>query len=138
MCIYDKEVSIYKHLKRIRDSYIAPDISEIEERIFDVEMRQGFKFIDEQRNSIIEGSQDGVMVLNGVVGSGKTATIKGLLDSLGNDNVISAALSGKAVQVLESIYSFTIHRMLKYDPVSKGFYFNEYTLPYDAIVLMNQ
>src|SRR5690606_13773167 len=89
-------------------------ISDIEDRLIDVEIEQGFKFTDEQRNTIIESAKHGVCVINGKGGTGKTAIVKGLIDSLGDPHYMSCALSGKASSVLiqRGINSSTIHRML--------------------------
>lgn len=135
--VREQEWEIYHHLKRIRDSYIAVENVEekITERIGIVEKQQGFIFTDEQRNAITEGSKHGVIVLNGLAGAGKTGTVKGLIDSLGTDNYITCALSGKAVKVLSQrgIEASTIHRMLGYQ--NGRFMFNEDNqLPYGTIV----
>lgn len=136
--IRKQELEIYEHLKRIHESYVTVSNvkGKIEEKIILVEEQQGFQFTDEQKHTIIDGSQHGVMVVNGGGGVGKTASVKGLIDSIGTSNYMTSALSGKAVNVLSQrgIEASTIHRML-------GFLYGEFTvnedspLLYDVLVL---
>lgn len=85
------------------------------------EDRNGFEFTDEQREAISLPQDNGVMVINGVAGSGKssvTKTIVEILDKLGH-SYIAGALSGKAAMVLVQNglrKSSTIHRMLQWSP----------------------
>ncbi|WP_341323386.1 AAA family ATPase [Solibacillus sp. FSL H8-0523] len=130
------EKMILQHLLRIHQSYIPPDISVIASRLNQTEMAQGFKFTEEQRKVIIEGSQHGVIILNGLAGAGKTATVKGIIDSLDKVNYMTAALSGKAVNILSqrNIEASTIHRMLGF--IGGKFEHNETDpLSYQVIVL---
>lgn len=130
------EYEVFNHLKRISENYTPPKIENIEYKLKETEEYQGFEFTDEQRKAIIEGSQHGVMILNGVAGSGKSANVKGLIDSMGTNNYMTAALSGKAVNVLSQrgIEASTIHRMLGFQ--DGQFVFNEFApLPFDVIVL---
>lgn len=131
-----KEKHILQNLIRIKEAFVAPNIDNIEIKMKNTEDYQGFEFTDEQRKAIIEGSQHGVMVMNGVAGSGKSATVKGLIDSLGTDNYMTACLSGKAVQVLSQrgIKSSTIHRMLGFED-GRFVYDEESPLPFDVVVL---
>ncbi|WP_260858021.1 ATP-dependent RecD-like DNA helicase [Bacillus sp. FJAT-22090] len=130
------EYEVFNHLKRISENYTPPKIENIEHKLKETEEYQGFEFTDEQRKAIIEGSQYGVMILNGVAGSGKSANVKGLIDSLGTSNYMTCALSGKAVNVLSQrgIEASTIHRMLGFQ--DGAFIFNEHSpLPYSVVVI---
>lgn len=130
------EYEVFNHLKRISESYTPPKLENIEHKLKETEQYQGFEFTDEQRRAIVEGSQHGVMILNGVAGSGKSANVKGLIDSMGTKNYMTAALSGKAVNVLSQrgIEASTIHRMLGFQE-GKFVHNVENPLPYDVIVL---
>ena len=85
------------------------------------EDKNGFKFTDEQREAISLPKDSGVMVINGVAGSGKSSVTKALvetLDKIGH-SYIAGALSGKAAMVLVQNglkNSSTIHRMLQWSP----------------------
>lgn len=115
--IREQEEEIRNHLWRIYSAYTPPSKQRVENRIGAVEDKQGFKFTEEQRDAILESSRDGVALVNGAAGTGKSTVIKGLVDSLGSDNYLISALSGKAVQVLtgRNIKASTIHRMLGYN-----------------------
>lgn len=133
----NKEKNIFKELKRIRDSYISPDVTNIEDRLIDAEIQQGFKFTDEQRKTIIESAKHGVSVINGKGGTGKTQIVKSLIDSLGYPKYMTAALSGKASSVLiqRGIKSSTIHRMLGKSENGGFLYGEDKKLPYDIVVI---
>lgn len=81
-----QEKLVCEHLWRLRNSYSPPSKTRVESRITQIEEEQGFKFTDEQRNAIINSSQDGVSIINGPGGTGKCVkgdslvfTDKGLL-----------------------------------------------------------
>lgn len=85
------------------------------------EDKNGFEFTDEQREAISLPKDSGVMVINGVAGSGKSSVTKAIvetLDKIGH-SYIAGALSGKAAMVLVQnglSNSSTIHRMLQWSP----------------------
>lgn len=85
------------------------------------ENKNGFEFTDEQREAISLPKNSGVMVINGVAGSGKSSVTKAIvetLDKIGH-SYIAGALSGKAAMVLIQnglSKSSTIHRMLQWSP----------------------
>lgn len=138
--VRDKEASIYKHLKRIEESYIPPIISNIDEKISDLEFKQGFSFSDEQRGVIINivESKSGVSIINGVAGSGKSFLIKNIVNILDEENYACCTLSGKASNILikNGLRSSTIHRMLKWNPKSNGFEYGlERKLGYNLVIL---
>jgi exodeoxyribonuclease V alpha subunit len=131
-----KEMSVLEELIRIRDSYTPPNLKDIEFSIRQTEAEQGYAFTNEQFKAIVEGSQHGVMILNGVAGSGKSASVKGLIDSLDGVSYMTCALSGKAVNVLaqRGIQASTIHRMLK---MKDGQFVHNANnpLPYEVVVV---
>lgn len=138
--VIEQEESIYDNLLRIQQTYVnKPDKKLLESRLSSIEAKQGFSFTSEQKEAIIEGSQHGVMVINGKGGTGKSSIVNGLIESLGTDNYITAALSGKASFVLtqKGVNASTIHRMMGYNPEGfTRFFHNKFEpLPYDLIVL---
>src|SRR5690606_37813845 len=108
---YRYEAGTKKHLDRLMNTYQKPTSTR---SIEDIEKEIGLTFTDEQKDAIRLAQQSGVFVLNGKAGVGKTTVLKGIIDSLGNENYMAVALSGKAARVLGSkgIKSSTIHRML--------------------------
>lgn len=85
------------------------------------EDKNGFEFTDEQREAISLPKDSGVMVINGVAGSGKSSVTKAIVETLGKigHSYVAGALSGKAAMVLIQnglSNSSTIHRMLQWSP----------------------
>jgi exodeoxyribonuclease V alpha subunit len=134
-----KEEQIYKHLKRIANSYTAPKINDIKARIEDTERLQGFKFTDEQVETISKISQEhGVSIINGGAGVGKTSIVKGIIAVMNTENYNCSTLSGKAANILSksNLNASTIHRMLKWLPKENMFQYNEDNpLNYNLLVL---
>lgn len=119
---YYYESQIKKHLDRLMNTYTpTQNVIPIEE----LEKEVGFTFTDEQREAIHMAQQSGIFVLNGKGGVGKTSVLKGIIDSMNNNNYMTCALSGKAAKVLSSkgMKSMTIHRMIMGD------------IDYDVVVL---
>lgn len=131
------EKQILHHLMRIQDNYEPTTSTEdVAYGIANIEEVTGLTFTEEQRHAIVDGNKHGVMIVNGVAGSGKTQTVKGLVESTGDLSYMTATLSGKASSVLalRGIQSSTIHRMLGF--TNGGFEYNETNpLPYSVIVL---
>lgn len=85
------------------------------------EDKNGFEFTDEQREAISLPKDSGVMVINGVAGSGKSSVTKAIVETLDkiSHSYVAGALSGKAANVLIQNglgKSSTIHRMLQWSP----------------------
>lgn len=110
----EEEKYIAWHLRRIRDNFVPRVnkefvIKEIEKR----EQLNGFTFNNEQREAIIKGVTSGVMIIDGKGGTGKTFSVKTIIDSIKLPH-LAIALSGKAANVLKKngLESMTIHRGL--------------------------
>jgi exodeoxyribonuclease V alpha subunit len=93
--------------------------------------KNDFNLTDEQFSMLENVCKNNISVLNGFGGSGKTYTIKAILQMLKDNNIFNyllAAPTGKASKVIKHYtneYTSTIHRMLQ----AKGyniFDFNEY------------
>jgi exodeoxyribonuclease V alpha subunit len=94
--------------------------------------KAGIVFDDRQRAALIAALAAKVSILTGGPGTGKTASLRALVDILKAKRVRVhlAAPTGRAAQRLaESTGGFasTIHRLLKYDPAKGGFSANEST-----------
>lgn len=112
-----------------------------EDVIKEQEEINGFSFTDEQLDAIKLSQQNGLMIINGRAGSGKsklTKAITEIFERIGK-HYVAAALSGKASQVLIQNgleNSSTIHRMLGWNAKFGGFSFNEETpLTQDLIII---
>lgn len=81
-----REVDILVHLMRIQKNYVPSKNGNINQILRDVETEQGFLFASEQRETLLNSTDDGVMIINGGGGVGKCVegsslvyTEKGLL-----------------------------------------------------------
>lgn len=113
--VYEQEVGILEELTRISGTYATyENHNELNFKIKQIEVEQGFNFTDEQYQVLLEGYKHGVMIVNGKAGAGKTLLVSGIIKSLEIDNYITMALSGKASEVLASkgIKASTIHRAI--------------------------
>ena len=138
---YDFEVGIYKNLIRLLECQMPYKVDNVEQAIKEVEAEQGFAFTDEQIKAINYAVEHNVVVVNGKAGTGKTSVIKGIVGVLKKVEGLeyaTCALSGKASQRIQEstgLDSFTIHRILGYNP-NLGWGFDEDNhMPYDVIIL---
>ena len=96
---------------------------------------------DEQQSAVVATLTNKVSVLTGGPGTGKTTTLRMVINGLKREGVIYdlAAPTGKAAKRMsESIGdpSVTIHRLLAFDPETNGFTYNATRkLPTQAVVV---
>ena len=78
------------------------------------EVKQGFTFNKEQREAIYSGANNGVFIIDGKAGSGKSKITLSLVDVVGSNSHKGITLSGKAANVLakNGLNASTIHRAL--------------------------
>jgi exodeoxyribonuclease V alpha subunit len=152
-------IEFHKYETRIRDNILRllnakfeHKINNLEEIIEKVEIKQGFKFTEEQRTAIVYAIEHNVVIVNGKAGTGKTSVIKGIvavlqeitIPSMYDPNVMvgleyaTCALSGKASQRIQEstgLDSYTIHRLYGYNP-RLGWAYDEFNnLQRDIIIL---
>lgn len=94
-------------------------LSDIDEKIIDLEKKSKIRLASRQREAIIESMNNGVLVITGGPGTGKTTIINSILDILeGRDEkVLLAAPTGRAAKRMTETTgreSRTIHRLLEY------------------------
>ena len=112
---YEEEKEIAYHLRRIRDNFVATvNEDDMEKIIKKNEVKQGFTFNKEQREAIYSGANNGVFILDGKAGSGKSKITLSLVDVVGTNSHKGITLSGKAANVLakNGLNASTIHRAL--------------------------
>lgn len=120
---YETEKQIAEHLKRINKSYNNNRKIDIE----NIESEVGIDFTEEQRNFIELTKDQGVVILKGRAGTGKSATLIGYTKTLDEtESYTSCALSGQAVKVLKGrgLEASTIHSLIARD-----------SLNYDVIIV---
>lgn len=136
---YTLERNIAKELVRLRDAENQFNFENWEDKIYKLQEKQGWKHTDEQFEGIRSTLEHNVVLVTGLAGTGKTATVKGMVEVLGDHYQISqCALSGKAAVNLEHATNYpssTIHRLLGYAG-GEGFAHNKETkLDTDIVIL---
>ena len=141
---YDLEKRIETNLFRLSSASINNDLTN---RIFfnkiqeEYEKEVGFELTDQQKAVAYNLLSHQVSVLVGFPGTGKSCLI-GLLASLYKSKKLSfsiCSLSGKAAARVEEATGYagsTIHRLLKYDPITHRFVFDkDNPLPCDMVIV---
>lgn len=142
--IRNQEKSIFDNLQRIHSTYLPQDLALVKNRLDEFEVKEGITLTNQQNQAVLDSSQQGISVVNGSAGSGKSLLIKAIIESSGINpsHIMTCALSGKASNVLSSrgVPSSTIHRMLGYD--GSGFKYDgsyddeeDNRLPYSLIII---
>lgn len=115
--IHSAECFICDYLSELKKCNFDYDF-EIEELIDSLETDNNIKYEDKQKQAMMEACKSGLMVLTGGPGTGKTTTVKGVLDlfqTLGL-NVELCAPTGRAAKRLTELCgqeAKTIHRLLE-------------------------
>ena len=122
---YRAETYVAKKLKQLSRLSAKMNVSDIPRMIEKSEAQCGIPYADMQRQAISDALCDGIMVLTGGPGTGKTTIIKGLLSIFSSLelNVSLAAPTGRAAKRMSEATSHeakTIHRLLEMDGASMG------------------
>ena len=134
---WDLEMNIAEELKRLITAKNSLNYYKWEEKIKQVEERQGFEFTEEQIKGIKKGLENNVCYITGGAGCGKSSLVAGILAVLDKYSFAQCALSGRAAARLTEVTGqegMTIHRLLQYN--GGGFLYNEANkLPFNIIIL---
>lgn len=115
--LYFAEMNIAKRLKLINRKAIMLDNANLEYVVADLEARDGIKYAHLQKKAIYESLKNGVSVLTGGPGTGKTTVIKALIRIFDNIGISYAlcAPTGRASKRMSDATGCdakTIHRLL--------------------------
>jgi exodeoxyribonuclease V alpha subunit len=137
---YYAEEYVSEKLIEIINTDIPFEISE-ETIIQAIEADKGLVLSETQKQSVINICKSKVSVLTGGAGVGKTTTVKKIIDVFETTpaSIACCAPTGRAAcRMTEAtgLQASTIHRLLAFDPIEKGFLFNAHNpLPYDVIIV---
>lgn len=115
--LYFAEMNIAKRLKLINRKAIMLDNANLEYVVADLEARDGIKYAHLQKKAIYESLKNGVSVLTGGPGTGKTTVIKALIrifDNIGISYALCAPTGRASKRMSEATgcEAKTIHRLL--------------------------
>lgn len=126
----------YQHCKEDNRFNFSDD--DIQKAIDDSEKEQGFKYTDEQRNTIILALSHNVAVISGVAGAGKSTIARAILKAYHNKKlrISTMAMSAKAAQRIAEttgLTASTIHRGLGAKGLNEFSYNKECKMPIDIV-----
>lgn len=115
--IYMAEISIAERMKNIL-KFPPSMIKTVENEIERIEERNGILYADKQKDAIITAATRGLLILTGGPGTGKTTTVKGIIDVFEHKRieVLLCAPTGRAAKRLSELTGYeakTIHRLLE-------------------------
>ena len=121
----DDEDAVARHLSRLLNDAVSYSAADISTLIQKVEEGLGLCFAKLQREALFASLENGVMILTGGPGTGKTTVVKALLSifsSMGM-KVVLAAPTGRAAKRMSEATSQeakTVHRMLEMERTAVG------------------
>ena len=114
---YYMEANTATMLKQLNVSYDVPDL-EIEERVRRIEKQTGMKLDEHQMTAVKEAVRNGLLIITGGPGTGKTTTINTIIKYFEMEglDIFLAAPTGRAAKRMSETTGFearTIYRMLE-------------------------
>ena len=121
---YYMEANTATMLKRLNVSYDVSD-AEIEQRIRGIEKKSGMTLDEHQVTAVKEAVRNGLLVITGGPGTGKTTTINTIISyfELEGLEIFLAAPTGRAAKRMSETTGFearTVHRMLELNGGAEG------------------
>lgn len=121
---YYMELNTAKMLHDLNVHYDISDVA-IEQRIFEIEKNSGMQLDDKQRLAVLEAVRNGILILTGGPGTGKTTTINTMIQFFEREglDIYLAAPTGRAAKRMTEATGYeakTIHRMLELSHIPEG------------------
>jgi len=141
---YYYEAEEYVALRLCQMCSMESDTIDSSNKIKKIEKKNGIEYAQMQKEAIVNAINNKVMILTGGPGTGKTTTLKGIIDIFEDENykVLLCAPTGRAAKRMEELCgreAKTIHRLLEMGYSSEGgmkFQRNEHNLlDADAIIV---
>lgn len=116
---YEAESNVAKMLLRLRDSALKPVQTDVDGLILRAEAEQGISLSDNQKDAVRACVNNGVCVITGGPGTGKTTIINTIIDVFEQSgmSVAVCAPTGRAAKRItetSGTAAYTIHRLLEY------------------------
>ncbi len=132
-------VQLNTQASKIPDSIVHAGILEAQED-FSRQLGTPFQYLETQKEAIRAAIASGIFILTGGPGTGKTTTLMGILNIFRRNqySVKMAAPTGRAAKRMQDVCkssASTLHRLLQYDPETRGFKHQE-TNPLNCDVLI--
>ena len=121
----EAEDFIAKTLHRLSTGVVRYGINDVSSLLLQVEAKLSIKLAPQQKKAVYQALENGVMVLTGGPGTGKTTVVKALIslfDSVG-ERVVLAAPTGRAAKRMSEATGHeakTVHRMLEMERTQNG------------------
>jgi len=115
---YNAELGVCKKLVELSRIRFNGNLGDFEERIKSVQKKEGIILADKQKEAILEAMINGVLVITGGPGTGKTTIIKSIISLLRSEGYefALAAPTGRAAKRMSDATGYeakTIHRLLE-------------------------
>lgn len=130
--MFDKECYIGKKLYAMSQQETLKTDMDVKEWIKELQEKNKVEYAPEQKESIEEFIKNNFLIITGGPGTGKTTVIKALISTFKrmkyNANILLSAPTGRASKRMEEATKHracTMHRLLKMNPVTKEFTYNE-------------
>lgn len=121
--LYHQELAVAKMLFDLDDAIKGPAGEKLEKMVERAEKELGLKLDEMQRKAVKLSMQNGVLLITGGPGTGKTTTINAIIHCIEQqgDDVMLAAPTGRAAKRMTEATGYeakTIHRMLELSGVA--------------------